>query len=246
MNTKFLLFALLLFSFGCTSTNKKHSSEKPQNFLQMDEVSTSTTDKDEREIHFTESWTWEYLDENREWNEIVIHREPSLNYWLFDKYSSYGMTNGMCEWVVGTPEGKYWFSCQDAEFGSEPTLHTMEITFDSPSSLPDMWEPTHQEKEFGDPAQVFEIFTGESYDAHYLGQKDPSRFYIMQSDVDMRPVYYFNQLDGDGRLPIIFPVDMPKNVVVLSEDTDLESHNIRVNYRFKDITPASFYAYLPE
>src|SRR5690625_1848572 len=110
MNTKLLLFGLLLFGFGCSSSNREsNSSQEAQNFFQTDEASNSITDKnDPREIHFTELWTWEYLDENGDWDEIWIYREPNLDYWLFDKSSSYGMTSEMCEWIVGTPEGKYW------------------------------------------------------------------------------------------------------------------------------------------
>lgn len=260
MTLRLTLLCLLFSLWGCSSSGTK--SEVPKNSPEQKSNSpeskrATNTDKleteenpskenDTREIHFTELWTWEYLDENGEWDEIWIYREPNLDYWLFDKSSSYGMTNEMCEWVVGTPDGQYWFNCQDAEFGAKPTLHKMEITFHSPSSLSNMWENTQQKKEFGDPAQGFGTFVGESYDVHYLGQKEASKLYITQSNVDMRPVYYFNQLDGDGRLPIMFPVDVPKNTIILSEKTDIESSNIRIRYRFKDISPNSYYVELPE
>ncbi len=248
MNAKFLLFALFLFGFSCSSPNKEPaSSQESQTLFQIVDDQKLTADEDTlREIHFTELWTWEYLNDEEEWNELWIYREPILNYWLFEKSSSYGVTSEMCEWVVATPEGKYWFNCQDAEMGAVKTLHQQTIAFDSASSLPEFWEETEEEKEFGDTAQGFGTFKGKGYSADFRGQKKTSHFFLHMGDIDMRPVYYFNFLEGDGKLPITFPTGIPDQAVVLSENTDIESHNIRIRYRFKDISPNSYYVELPE
>src|SRR5699024_5772494 len=85
MNAKFLLFALFLFSFSCSSPNKEPaSSQESQTLFQIVDDQKLTADEGTlREIHFTELWTWEYLNDEEEWNELWIYREPILNYWLF-------------------------------------------------------------------------------------------------------------------------------------------------------------------
>ncbi len=62
----------------------------------------------------------------------------------------------------------------------------------------------------------------------------------------MRALHHFNNLEGDIKLPITFPWGIPKNTMVLSEETDFEYNNMKVNYRFKTISPNSYYVYLPE
>ncbi|WP_140157753.1 hypothetical protein [Arenibacter amylolyticus] len=198
------------------------------------------------EIHFTELWIWEYLTEEGEWKELWVYREPNLNYWLFERFSSFGWSSAMCEWVVAKPNGAYIFNFQPAEMNTPNSLDTQLLEFEDEMEFPDFWKPTGEIKSFGKPAHGWENFEGEKYEVFFKGQPKPSLFYLGTSEIDMRPVYNFSRLEGDIELPIKFPWGIPKNTVVLSEETSLEYFNMKVHYRFKEISPNSYYVYLPK
>lgn len=199
-----------------------------------------------KEIHFTELWMWEYLDEDREWKEMWVFREPNLNYWLFERFTSYGISSEMCEWVVAKPNGEYIFNYQEPEMNTPNTIDIQVIDFVDENQFPDFWKPRGEKKIFGDSVHGWEVFEGEKYEVFFKGQPDPSIFYLGTSDIDMRVLHHFNNLEGDIELPITFPIGIPKNTLVLSEETDIEYYNMKVHYRFKHISPNSYYVYLPE
>ncbi|GGW21930.1 hypothetical protein [Arenibacter certesii] len=199
-----------------------------------------------KEIHFTELWIWEYLSEDREWKEMWVFREPNLNYWLFERLSSFGVSSEMCEWVLAKPNGEYIFNYQEPEMNTPNTIDRQVIDFVDEKEFSYFWKPRGEIKNFGDSVHGWEVFKGEKYEVFFKGQPDPSVFYVGTSDIDMRPLHHFNNLEGDIELPISFPIGIPKNTMVLSEETDFAYYNMKVNYRFKHISSNSYYVYLPE
>lgn len=250
-------FSILFLLSSCSSSNtsdQSSSTTNPESTEANQHTSTNSNDTKAEpddtdgliEIHFTELWIWDYLDEDGEWQEMWVYREPKLNYWLFERASSFGMTNEMCEWVVVKPNGEYVMSYQQHQIDAPNTLMSQVIDFDNERDFPDFWKPTGQTKTFGDPKQGWDSFKGERYEVFFKGQPDPSEFYLGTGDIDMQGLYYFNNLDGDIKLPITFPLGIPKNTLILSEETTFEYYDMKVNYRFNSISPNSYYVYLPE
>ncbi|HLS29536.1 MAG TPA: hypothetical protein VK021_01625 [Flavobacteriaceae bacterium] len=262
-----MFFTLLFFLLSCSSEKSKPAKnnwdavledEMVQNeeieFVIENEVEEdiyaekeeAITIKNKEEIHFTELWIWEYLNETKEWEELWVYREPKKNYWLFESSSSFGMTDEMCEWVLAKPNGEYWLSYQSPEMNTPNTLQQQQIEFEKAKSLPGFWKSTGKKKEFGDTVHSWSKFEGEEFEVFYKGQQKPSTFYLVKENIDLTAVYYFNLLEGNIQLPIIFPTDIPSEFIVLSEKTDFEMQDIAIRYRFKEISPTSYYAYLPK
>src|SRR5690625_8000740 len=94
-----LCFIFLLTS--CTLFSKKSEgittdTTKIQHFVGNDTISNDIeehyTDPDDlkgvTEIHFTELWIWDYLNEVGEWDELWVFSESVLNYWIFERQTS--------------------------------------------------------------------------------------------------------------------------------------------------------------
>jgi len=252
-----LCFIFLLTS--CTLFSKKSEgittdTTKIQHFVGNDTISNDIeehyTDPDDlkgvTEIHFTELWIWDYLNEEGEWDEMWVFREPELNYWLFERQTSFGMSSEMCEWVLAKPNGEYILSYQPAEMNTPNSLEIQKLEFYDESGFPEFWEPTGEVKTFGDTIHGWDSYEGEKYEVHFKGQPDPSIYYLGTTDIDMRALYHFNDLEGDIRLPIFFPIDLPKNTIILNEDTTMEYYNMKVSYRFNSTSPNSYYVYIPD
>lgn len=264
----FIYLGLIAMLLSCSS-DKRKSSKNPSNPMVEEELvqqeqrdieknteivsedyaepefHTPET-KDEEEIHFTELWIWEYLNEAGEWEELWIYREPKKNFWLFERSSSFGMTNEMCEWVLAKPNGDYWFSYQEPEMNTPNTFQKKQLEFEKTETFSELWKSTGRKKDFGNPVHGWPKFKGEEYEVSYKGQRNPSTFYLAKENIDLTPVYYFNLLEGDIQLPIMFPTDIPSGFIILSEETDFEMQDLAIQYRFKEITPNSYYAYLPK
>src|SRR5690625_6566531 len=100
-------------------------------------------------------------------------REPVLNYWLFERQTSFGMSSEMCEWVLAKPNGEYILSYQPAEMNTPNSLEIQKLEFYDESGFPEFWEPTGEVKTFGDTIHGWDSYEGEKYEVHFKGQPDP-------------------------------------------------------------------------
>lgn len=246
---KYMTFlSLILIPTSCSFSSDHSSTLDAAVELADHNLSKSSVDDadDLDEIHFTELWIWEYLNEDREWKEMWAYRAPHIDYWLLERQSSFGESSEMCEWVMAKPNGEYFLSYQEPEMNTPNTIDLQTVEFYDDDELSDFWKATGKTKKFGDSVHGQDVFVGEQYEVSFKGQPDPSLFYLSITDINMNGLYYFNSLDGDIQLPISFPLGIPNNILVLSEQTDFEYYNMKVSYRFKEISPTSYYVYLPK
>src|SRR5690625_3056277 len=102
-----LCFIFLLTS--CTLFSKKSEgittdTTKIQHFVGNDTISNDIeehyTDPDDlkgvTEIHFTELWIWDYLNEEGEWDEMWVLRERELKYWLLVRLTAVCIVSDTC------------------------------------------------------------------------------------------------------------------------------------------------------
>lgn len=203
------LFILLCFtSPACEGQPKKKKSKKPV------VAETQLTGM----IKFTQAWVWEYTDAGNGKKEMVIYHEPGLSYWLFTQ-EAYGDTDGMSYWILGKPDGEYLMAYQDAELNSSMKTEQFKIDFATNKSIPSYWKKGLNQKKFGDASLGFPLLTGYEYKLKYGKTNEESVAYIGKVKADMNPVYYFNRLNIDARLPIRFPTDLPAGCIILSEES---------------------------
>lgn len=198
--------------------------------------------------HFTESWTWKYLDKANNWKEMLVFREPKTNYWLFLIDESF--KGEMCQWVVGKPNGEYVLSYSAPEMNAPNILKTEKIFSTKSTTFTELWEATSTIKSFGDPINGFTAFTGTQYLVHYKGQPQPSRFFGTFVDIDLSPLYYFSELarqEGEISPLLIFanPTEIPYNFLILEEETTIEALSLKSHIVFLGRMPDSRYADIP-
>lgn len=187
-------------------------------------------------LNFTEVWVWEYRDTDGKSREMAIYHHPKKNYWLFTP-EAYGETDEMSEWIMAGPDGKYIQRYRD-EHGQEKTLHHT-LPFYPPGLLPAHYRGTGASGVFGDKSYGFPLWKGKAYEVNFEKTTDQVRYYLTSIKKTMTPVYYFNRLNIDAKLPVLFPTDLPGNQLVLEEEARAGEKNIR--YRFKFISHTEYH-----
>lgn len=187
-------------------------------------------------LNFKEVWVWEYLDSEGKKQDMAIYHHPGKNYWLFTA-EAYGLSGEMTEWVLAKPDGEYIQRYRD-EHGATITLRDT-LYFNTPAQLPRHYQSMGRMRNFGDKKFGFPEFRGIAFEVKYEKTTDQSLCYLVKVKKVMSPLYYFNQLNKEPRLPVIFPKDLPADHLVLSEEIQTGGKVIR--YRFRFISPTEYY-----
>lgn len=198
--------------------------------LKKKEMSTSASTVP-KQIQFTQMWGWEYQNFDGEKGEMVAYYNPKSNYWLLTE-ETYGNTDGMCDWILATPNGQYYFAYKSAEFGSKNSLLKQNIKFPVNATMPDYFKPTGQKKDFGDPSYGFPKILGSAYSVKYEKTNDKTTLYIGNSTANLTPIYHFNTLIADAKLPIFFPTDLPKGKIALAEHTITSGRTVTFKLKY--------------
>lgn len=194
--------------------------------------------------NFTELWIWEYTDYYGEKGDVWVYREPESGYWLFTQ-DAYGNTDGMSDWIMGLTNGTYLLGYVNPEMGSKKQLMELKTSYEIDDELLKLWKKTNITAPFAQTAHSMRKFTGTAYEVSYPKLSDRSRIYLAETEVDFRPVYYFNTLDSDARLPIHFPLVLSKNQFALA-DSSVMGDGTMVTYTFKEVSPNQYHVQLNE
>lgn len=186
---------------------------------------------------FREVWIWEYTDTEGTKQELAIYHLPAKNYWLFIA-EAYGNSGEMIEYILAKPDGEYIMAYTDAE-GQNGLLKTR-IPLSSPKVLPSAYRLQKKTHFFGDPELGYPKILGKQYIKTFENTSDAAEMYLTDTKSDMRPVYHFNQLEGDAKLPVHFPLDLPAHTQVLEEKIKGE---VRYTFKFKSQTEYYVYRY---
>jgi hypothetical protein len=184
-----------------------------------------------KSMRFTEAWVWEYSDEHGEQGQLTMYYSPEKNFWLFTP-EAYGVSGEMIEWVLGKPNGTYVFKLTD-EFG-KASYESHKIEFNPVKGIPEYLIPTGKTESFGDREFGFPLLEGKEYRVVYEKTTDQATNYLGIVKANMLPVYYFNRLISDAKLPVQFFSDVPSNTLILSEKY-VYSQGTK-SYRFKFIS----------
>lgn len=188
-----------------------------------------------QELSFPQVWIWEYTNEFIPENEpghsgeMAVYYSPDKNYWLFTQ-EAYGISGEMTDWIVGKPDGEYIIVYTD-EHGKRQ-IEKQFITIHKTVRLNESFLPQKERMSFGNPVSGFPLIRGEKYLLTYLKTTDSSVFYIGDVNADLTPVYYFNQLNLEAKLPVYFPLDIPANKIILSDSTRSSGRKISLRFRY--------------
>jgi len=188
-------------------------------------------------IKFIQAWVWEYWDTTGKSQEMVVYYEPVRNYWLFN-FEAYGTSGEMIHWVLGKPDGSYIFNASD-EFGTMK-LDTQRLDIQVVNRLPKYYRPTGKIQRFGDSTYEFPLITGRQYLLEYEKTTEQSWIYLSAVKANLLPVYYFNRLKSDAKLPIRFDQQLPAGTLFLSEELESASGSKTI-FRFKYISHTEYY-----
>ena len=193
-------------------------------------------------IKFTQAWVWEYennlIAENEPGHkgEIVVYFEPKQNYWLFTT-EAFGNSGEMYNWIIGKPDGTYVLNASD-EFG-KTNLMIEKLKFSSNKKIPSHYRPLSNKKMFNENKLGFPKIIGQKYKVDYEKTTAQSDVYIGDHKVDFSPLYYFNLLNIEAKIPFSFPFDLPKNKLLL-EDESINS-NAKISLVFKEISNTEYF-----
>lgn len=202
--------------------------------------------KKAKPLHFTEMWTWEYVQYDGKKGVMSLFREPKSNYWLLTADDAgFRETDEMTLWFIVKPNGEVLQAFQDGDITRIMALKELKLVVKRNKKLPTYWQSTSNTKVFGDPNLGFPAFRGRGYSINYLQSNDHTEFYIAQTSAHFSALALFNTLTIDAKLPINFPQDLPKHMVPLSEHTTFAGGGM-VQYNFKYISQTEYYIQLPD
>ena len=201
--------------------------------------------KENSEINFTQAWVWEYKNELIPGNEIghqaelVVYFHPELHYWLFT-VEAFGVSGEMLDWIIAKPDGTYLVKGKD-EFGNE-VIWEERIEFSEESGISEAYRETGNSKIYNQNALGFEPILGKEYSVQFEKTEEESCFYLAESDLDFSPIYFFNQLNLEVKIPVHFPNNLPQNQLILEEET--QTPNGRIQTKLKWISNTEYFVYL--
>lgn len=193
-------------------------------------------------IKFTQAWVWEYQndlidrDEPGHQGEMVVYFDPDSNFWLFTG-EAYGTSGEMFDWVIGKPDGTYILSTSD-EFGSKAIIQ-QQLEFPCAKNLPEYYIPTGKAKLFNQNKLGFADLEGKEFKIDYLKTLDQSADFIVEFEANFLPLYFFNRLDSEAKLPVQFPTDLPSDRLLLEENSLVGGRKIHL--RFKEISHTEYF-----
>lgn len=202
---------------------------------------TASTQK----IKFTQTWVWEYQNSLIPKNEpgyageIVVYFEPKLNYWLFTT-EAYGNSGEMYNWILGKPDGTYVL-CATDEFGKQ-TITAQKLKFPLNKIMAKHYKLAEKKKAFNQNLFGFQKIEGKEYKVNYLKTIDQSSIFLGDVRANFLPLYFFNRLNIEAKLPFQFPLDLPKNKLLLQEISLVNRKKLQLV--FKEISHTDYEIYL--
>jgi len=193
-------------------------------------------------IKFTQAWVWEYennlIAENEPGHkgEIVVYFEPKQNYWLFTS-EAFGNSGEMYNWIIGKPDGTYVLNASD-EFGYTK-LMIEKLKFSTNKKIPSHYIPVSNKKIFNENKLGFPKIIGRKYIVDYEKTTDQSSVYFADHKVNFSPLYHFNRLNIEAKIPFSFPFDLPENKLLLEDESIITTS--KISLVFKEISNTEYF-----
>jgi hypothetical protein len=151
-----------------------------------------------------------YEGEGDQEGEIVIYVEPKTNTFLFTK-EAYGVSGEMIDFVIADTLGNYLFGYTD-EFGKNFQenyfIEYVKLSAESKkyveSDFKQYLKPMSERKVFGKKNFPTPTFDAQAYEMTSMKTIDKAKVFLAASFLNLRPLYSFNGLDSETKLPFYF------------------------------------------
>lgn len=209
-NILWIILSFIIASCGQSQTNS------------VKEFTDNKISNSSKELKFMQAWIWEYentaLEEGEfgRKGEFWAYYHEELDFWLLTA-ESYGITGEMFNWILAKPDGTYIIDITD-EFGKTSRLEH-KLDFDIPSEIPSHYTSTGKSKFFNEDESLgFQKAQGFEYEIKYEMTSDRTKTFIgTYENVNFTPLFWFNRLDSDAKIPVHFPIDLPSKYAVFEE-----------------------------
>lgn len=176
--------------------------------------------------------------------EFSIYVDEKSGTFLFNR-DSYGWSGEMVNFVIADKKGNYTFGYTD-EFGKKyrEVLQSdkyYEITRNKKKISKEFtkyWKATGKSKVFGINDSGWPVMTGKEYISYGLKSTETTKLYLASSGYCMLPLYLFNTLKSEARLPVRMPYAniLPQKYIVLGEESVLSGNTSSIT--LKSASPA--------
>lgn len=207
--------------------------------------------------YFNTMLTWSYENElasedHLKKGEISIYIDEKSGTFLFTK-ESYGWSGEMIDFVIADQKGNYIIGHTD-EFGKKHRetkkasqfADVMAQTKSIVSEFKKYCKPTEKTKIFGKNAYGWPTETGKEYVLSYQKTEDISNLFLSTEKYSFLPLFLFNKLEMDAKLPISFDYSLmiPSEKLVL-EDTHIYNE-LKTKLTLESISPTDYFINLNE
>lgn len=217
------------------------------------------------EYYFSEVMVWEYLNENNSPDETELHSgefsvyvDPPTGTMLFTP-EAYGYSGEMINFVIVFQDGRYFQGFTD-EFGEKKcfvdTLYKFESTQLNQGFIKDDFDklakPTGKYKTFGENIYGWQKVRAKGYELVFLKTCVKSTIYLSEQPYSLMPIYLFNELESEAKLPINFDFSqiIPLEYWVVEDSYKRKSaeskREIEVRTTLKFISPTEYFVDLSD
>ncbi len=200
---------------------------------------------------FTQAWVWQY---HNDWiaegeaghkGELIVYHDSLSNTWLFNK-EAYGRSGDGFDFVVGNYDGQYIFCFRDEKGKKRKTVRSVSEIAASRNDDGIVREEfgtynkaTGNTKLFGENKYGWPVVKGQEFKMEHLKTNEATFRYFADTKKDFQPIVYFNFIDGEVKLPVHFPTDIPLGKLLL-EDNTVYPDGKRILIRLKEISDADY------
>ncbi len=201
---------------------------------------------------FTQAWVWQYRNdwiaegEAGHRGEMVVYHDSVSNTWLFNK-EAYGNSGEGFDFIVANYEGQYVFCFRDQKGKKRKTIRSISeipASRNDDGIVKEEFETynkiTGNTKLFGENTYGWPVIKGQEFKMEHLKTNEVTLRYIAQTLKDFQPIVYFNFIDGDVKLPVHFPTDIPLGKLLL-EDNTVYADGKQILIRLKEISDAEYH-----
>lgn len=203
------------------------------------------------EYKFGQAWVWQYQND---WipagevghrGEMTVYHDTLTRTWLFNR-EAYGSSGKGFEFILASYEGQYTFCFRDEKGNKRRTVRSVPEVLSSRNDdalVKEEFETYNKEtgrtRVFGVNTPGHPGITGKEFVLSHLHTNVKTTRCLADSKNDFQPVVYFNFIEGEVRLPVHFPSDIPLGKVLLEDSTTYEDGK-RIILRLKEISGAGY------
>lgn len=210
------------------------------------------SEREPTKYKFLQAWVWQYQNdwiepgEPGHSGELIVYFDSLSRAWLYDT-EAFGVSGEGFDFIVGSYNGQYTFCFEDDSGKKRKTVRTVPEILSSRTDNALVAEefakynkPTGETKVFGRNTYGWPIITGKEYLLKHLKTNEETTRYLAESVVDFQSLVYFNFIEGEVKLPLHFPTDIPLGKLLL-EDHTVYPDGKKILLRLKEISDTEYH-----